>query len=256
MFKETKNGGSSNFDTFKTVTTQKDQQPTCQQFKISLRTFEDNDHSSVKTETIMKVETQKESHQIICYLCKIPGHKSYKCKKNKRWCNICKTKTHDTKVCRKRKDTVNNVTEEGDVNVNYYFKIEVDPNETLDDDKMNLLVDCGAATQIVNELSKFTSFDEDFNPNEHYIELADGSRSNNVVLKKGTAIVNLQDTQGKVSHIGLKKCLYIPSYKQSIFSVPAATQKGGSVNLQVIMVFLVQKMAHNFTSRKEVDYII
>ena len=150
-------GLPSNFDTFKTAMTLKDHQPTFQQFKLSLSAFEDNDHSSVKTETIMKVETQKGSHQILCYLCKRPGHKAYECKKNKRWCNICKTKTHDKKVCKKRKDTVNNITEEENVNVNYYFKLEVDPNETLDDDKINLLVDCGATTHIVNDLSKFTS---------------------------------------------------------------------------------------------------
>ena len=117
-------------------------------------------------------------------MCKRPGHKAYECKKNKRWCNICKSKTHDAKVCRKRKDTVSNVTEEENVNVNYYFKVEVDPSETLDDDKINLLVDCRATTHIVNELSKFTYFDEDFNPNKHYIDLADGPRSNNVALKK------------------------------------------------------------------------
>ena len=92
--------------------------------------------------------------------------------------------------------------------------------------------------------------DEDFNQNEHYIELADGSRSNNVELKKGTAIVSLQDTQGKVYHIGLKKCLYIPSYKQSIFSVPAATENGASVKLASNYGFLTAKEGTQFHIKK------
>jgi hypothetical protein len=48
-------------------------------------------------------------------------------------------------------------------------------------------VDCGATTHIVHDISKFISFDKQFNPEHHYIELADGSRSNNVTLKRGDA---------------------------------------------------------------------
>ena len=67
-----------------------------------------------------------------------------------------------------------------------------------DSDIISLLVDCGATTHIVNDLSKFISLVEDFDPDEHYIELADGSRPNNIALQKGTAKVSWQDTNGKV----------------------------------------------------------
>ena len=74
------------FNTFKTVTTQKDPQPTFQQFKVSLRAFEESEHSSVKAESVMKVEApgmSKRSHQITCYLCKKIGHKAYECKQKR-----------------------------------------------------------------------------------------------------------------------------------------------------------------------------
>lgn len=45
------------------------------------------------------------------------------------------------------------------------------------------VVDCGATSHIRTEMNKFTRFDETFNPKSHYMELADGTRMNNVELK-------------------------------------------------------------------------
>lgn len=82
-----------------------------------------------------------------------------------------------------------------------------------------LLVDCGATTHIVHDLTKFTKFDMQFNPKNHYIALADGSRSNNVAMKRGDACVELCDVVGNIQQAILKNALYVPSYKQNIFSV-------------------------------------
>ena len=118
-------------------------------------------------------------------------------------------------------------SQEEEHTVNYYLKLGVEPNVEIPcNENVNLLVDCGATTYIVNDLAQFICFDKDFNPDEHYIELADGSRSNNIALKKGIAKVTLQGTNGKACNIGLEGCLYIPRYKQNIFSVHAATEKG------------------------------
>ena len=248
-------GLPSNFNTFKTVTTQKDPQQSFQQFKVSLRAFEESEHSSVKAESVMKVEApgmSKRSHQITCYFCKKIGHNAYECKQNKRWCIICKSKSHDTKVCRKKGDTVSNFLQEEEPKVNYYFKVGVEPNVEIScNDNVNLLVDCGATTHIVNDLAQFICFDKNFNPDEHYIELADGSRSNNIALKKGMAKVTLQGTNGKAYNIGLENCLYIPSYKQNIFSVHAATEKGASVEFSNNAGSLSTKDGTKFEIKKE-----
>ena len=97
------------------------------------------------------------------------------------------------------------------------------------DDSHGLLVDCGATTHIVNDENKFFRFDENFDPAHHFIELADGSRTNNLALKKGDACVHLQDEDGNVHECVLHNALYIPSFVQNIFSVQSATERGAHV---------------------------
>ena len=93
-----------------------------------------------------------------------------------------------------------------------------------------MLVDTGATAHILNEKSKFLKFDDNFKPENHYIELADGSRACGIVSAKGRAKV-LHDLEGVPHELFLEDALYIPSYKQNIFSVQAAVNKGGAVNL-------------------------
>ena len=94
----------------------------------------------------------------------------------------------------------------------------------------SLLVDTGATSHIVNDSSKFINFDDNFDPNIHFMELADGSKSN-VVVGKGNAKVKLYDVKGNLHDVMLYNVLYIPSYNQNIFSVSAEVGRGGSVNL-------------------------
>ena len=86
-----------------------------------------------------------------------------------------------------------------------------------------MLVDCGAATHIVHDVTKFIRFDKHFNSNNHCIKLAECSRANKVALKRGDACVQLCDVNGDVNQAILSNALYVPSYKQNIFSVQAAT---------------------------------
>ncbi len=114
-----------------------------------------------------------------------------------------------------------------------------------------MLVDCGATTHIINDITKFTSLEERFNPNEHFIELADGSRNNNIALKKGTAEISLQDMSGKCHQVIVENCLYIPSYKENIFSVQAATGKGASVEFSNNSAFLSAQNGTKFEIKKK-----
>ena len=61
-----------------------------------------------------------------------------------------------------------------------------------------LLVDTGATSHIVSDDSKFIFLDKHFNPETHFIELADGSKANNVALKKGTVEISLCDSFGNI----------------------------------------------------------
>ena len=98
----------------------------------------------------------------------------------------------------------------------------------------SLLVDTGATAHVLNEKSTFFKFDDKFKPEYHYMELVDGSRVYGIVSAKGRAKVLLHDLEGVPHHVFLEDALYIPSYKQNIFSVQAAVTKGGAVNLNQI----------------------
>ena len=94
----------------------------------------------------------------------------------------------------------------------------------------NLLVDSGATSHIINDKSKFVTFDRNFDPNSHVLELADGSKAN-VVTGKGAAKVKLFYINGSSHDIILHNALYIPTYQQDIFSVNTAVESGGSISL-------------------------
>ena len=135
--------------------------------------------------------------------------------------------THTDKTCYKKKkvgDKAKKVSSE-----EHEFAFCVAEDEYLDVDKDALLIDCGATTHIVNDDKNFISLDDDFKPEDHYIELADGSRSNGVAKKRGTVLVNITDENGIVRKTKLNRTLYIPTYPQNIFSVQAATQNGADV---------------------------
>jgi len=112
------------------------------------------------------------------------------------------------------------------------------------------LVDCGATTHIVNDDSKFLHIDSSFRPENHYIELGDGSRGNNVALKRGNVEICLKDSSGKIVKSVLEDALYVPSYPQNIFSVQAATAKGTCVNFFPNSANLVTKDGTKFEIEK------
>ena len=188
----------------------------------------------------MKVSSGKQpgqmySQNLTCYSCGNIGHKAADCRvKKKRWCDHCKNHTHDTKWCRKQKKesvkgmtTKEMTTEEQHA---FCFKVNVDGHK--DHGVNGLLVDCGATVHIMNGYSKFVSLEDDFNPANHYRELANGTPRNNVAQGRGTVSIRLFDSEGNPHKLLLEKALYVPSYKQSIFSVQVATQKGACVNFQ------------------------
>ena len=93
-----------------------------------------------------------------------------------------------------------------------------------DDDK--LLVDTGATAHIVNDEEKFTSEDEKFKPANHFVELADGRKYNNLATRRGDVPIQIFDVNGKAVRSGLSNALCIPSFPQNVFSVSSATEQG------------------------------
>ena len=67
------------------------------------------------------------------------------------------------------------------------------------------------------DMSMFHKLDESFKPDKHYIELANGERSINVALKRGTANMKFVDSKGECADIVLINALYVPHFHIAYF---------------------------------------
>ena len=256
------------FKPFVVVMNQSQKVMTFPEFKVSLRNYEENERatsdSAVDINKVMaanfaKMSLSKEGQKkIVCFTCHKEGHKSINCWKNKLgksgkgknefWCNLCKSSTHSDKFCRKRKqgDQVKQVnTAEGNESSFHNFDFSLCVRNSDNDSNVEsneeiclkgmILVDTGATSHIVNQ-DKFIDVDESYVPENHYIELADGTRTNSVAKKRGTILIKICDRNGIVHTARLENALYCPGYPQNIFSVRAATKKGAIRGGSVVRV--------------------
>ena len=272
-------GLPSEFHSFATVITQKEDDPDFVKFKSSLRSFEESEKSR-KQHNDMDNVMKFSNNNMVCFKCHQPGHKIYNCpqvsrnsgnmfekskhEKSGRWCTHCKSSTHDTEYCRRKKNKThakmssdtNENKRHDDNNHSFAFKVNCEneiyyKNENSDVLSKCVLVDTGATSHIISDKDKFIRYDENFDPKTHYIELADGSRSNNVVKAKGDASVTVCDSKGVSHDIVLTNALYVPSYGQDIFSVHSATERGASVNFYPDVAQLVTPDGTHFDIEKK-----
>ena len=248
-------GLPESFKAFSIIVTQKSKsEMDFIQFKTSLRNYEENEKARLANcddDKVLKLRSSK----VVCYQCGKRGHFKSECtaeasvsnsdvnsslsnssgsrNKNKRWCVNCKSSSHDTNYCRKtKKNSTKSVSDQPDQTNSFFFRVTVDPNATVvktDTTLCNLLVDCGATAHIICDRSKFISFDPNFDSSKHFIELADGTRKNNIVSARGNAQVELTDLNGVACKVILQNALCIPTYKQDILSVQSVTENGASV---------------------------
>ena len=73
------------------------------------------------------------------------------------------------------------------------------------------MVDAEVASNIIKDISKFKTFDDSFQPDNHLIELADGTRTKGVALKRSDVEIYLVEMGGNYVTVSLKGALYIPS---------------------------------------------
>ena len=58
------------------------------------------------------------------------------------------------------------------------------------------MVDSRTTEHVINDKSKFINFDPNFVSGNHFVELANDSQVNNIVLKRGDTWIYLQDSNG------------------------------------------------------------
>ncbi|XP_033127433.1 uncharacterized protein LOC117125141 [Anneissia japonica] len=75
------------YNTFNTVITQKEKQPTLSEFRVALKNFKENEKSGKSNDSIMQLHQMK---QLVCYECNKPGHIAKDCfrkkKQSSKWC--------------------------------------------------------------------------------------------------------------------------------------------------------------------------
>ena len=214
---------------------------------------------------------QNPSTSLQCYTCGGSGHKSGVCpslsnpnnnnnksrdafnrnnnnNNTRRWCSVCRNNSHTDKTCRKqnkklngggrRNDDVRAAQHEEYNNHTFVMHIddgrncnEVYPDVNFQEPSDEFLVDSGSSSHIVNNTTRFVSFDDDFEPEKHSVTLANG-KVEKVAEKRGTILINIRTDSGHLADVYLEKTLYIPSYPVDIFSVKAVTRNGGSVLLK------------------------
>ena len=114
----------------------------------------------------------------------------------------------------------------------YDFKVGVDFNYSATAIVNKLLVDCGATAHMINSRDNFINPEDNFKPDKHFIELADGTRTPGVVQGKGTETIGIRDTSGRECKLERNNALFVPTFKQNIFSVHAASEKGAVLSFE------------------------
>ena len=130
--------------------------------------------------------------------------------------------------CYKKQDTIKAAAEEKDSSL--VFKINDRPQSTVESKR--IMVDTGATSHIIKDIERFKNFDDSFQPDNHFIKLADGTKMNGVALKPGDPEICLVNSNGNMESVTLKGALFIPSYPQDIFSVKSATANGAAITFK------------------------
>ena len=186
---------------------------------------------------VMKNNPKSNAKSKWCPFCKSKTHNLAECYKQKkqdnsqlssRYCTFCSSSTHDTQFCRfknkqnKQYQSAKSCTDTQSCHHNFAFLVSSNTDTSRHEN--SFLIDSGATVHIITDKDKFVYFNRSFVPENHVIQLADGTKASNVALAQGDATVLLQ------GHDGVNRELTLKNFQQSIISVPAATKAGATVN--------------------------
>lgn len=234
--------------------TQSTSEITFTEFKRQLRSFEETEKFNAKSKADQVMSVGFPTYPT-CYRCRQKGHVIRDCPEKAeatKWCNFHKSTTHSDDECRRhqqRKDKTKQATfsdQSETTEGEHSFAFGIYDITTRRNNPKGLLVDTGATSHIVTT-DTLKRVDGTFNPAEHSMELADGTKTKNIAVKRGDAEVILKDVNGKQVKTVLKDALYMPSYPQDIFSVKAATSNGAELKFHQGHSELVHKDGTTFT---------
>ena len=216
------------FNPFSIYVTHSSKKLTFSEFKKQLKVTDKYRHNS-NDDNVMKFTnsfSKVMTNEVSCFTRNGKGHLAKICtnnlKKNIQWCSYCKSQTHKRESCRyKKRVTVKKAAVE---DCSFVFKINDQQEKTVI--RKGLMVDAGATSHIIKDISKFKTFDDSFQLDNHFIGLAGGTRTKGVALKWGDTEICLVDMDGKHVTVSLKGALYILSYPQNILFIMSTSENG------------------------------
>ena len=114
-------------------------------------------------------------------------------------------------------------------------KISYQPYQVMISDVNNsILVDTGASVHVISNKTYFTKLNKNHNSETSFLEMADGTKSSNIIVGKGLVKFPILDIDGQKSHIILHDALFVPSITKNIISVSQAIKKGCRFNFNNI----------------------
>ena len=208
------------------VHTQLDKYKTLSEFKAALNNYANTEalrspsYSTAmvnKTRKYVRATTVKPRQECIqCLSCGKAGHKSKECRsKHRLKCQYCGKQGHTENICFGKKKSLALVSSTPD------FSFVTTYANTANRQNNRLLVDCGATCHIINDEKYFISYDSTFEPEKHFMEVADGRRSNKLAKAKGNAKFTIVNSNGLTLRIKLKNALLAPEFPTSLFSFSA-----------------------------------
>ena len=97
----------------------------------------------------------------------------------------------------------------------------------------DVLLDSGASVHIICDHNLFCKLDSKDN-NISFLEMADGSKTSNVIEGTGVAKIPVQDITGNKIFLTFNDALYVPSFSKNIVSINLAIKAGYKFNLNDI----------------------
>ena len=102
------------------------------------------------------------------------------------------------------------------------------------DNKYDILLDTGASIHIIHNSNLFSKFNTNNTSESSYLEMADGTKSGNLIEGRGTVLIPICDITGTKCNLKLTDALYVPSFRRNIVSINLAVKAGYNFNFNDI----------------------
>ena len=98
--------------------------------------------------------------------------------------------------------------------------------QVIHSDSDDILLDTGESINIIQNPKFFSNLNKSHESENIFLEMADGTKSTNIIKGNGTAKIPIFDIPGTRYNLTLKEALYVPSFKKNIISVNRAIKAG------------------------------